>query len=84
MPGGNASGTGSRWYHRLKRAELPFGIAWFAFGVWYIATEFASGGPRPTGVLSGLIAVIGGFIFSLGGWVYRREQEAADRDDKPG
>jgi hypothetical protein len=62
----------ARWHRRLMRLMLPFGIAWFAYGVLALVAE-APGGPHPLAVLNGIIAIFGGILFVANWWVYRRE-----------
>lgn len=52
---------------------LPFGIAWIAYGVLYLVTAGQSEDPRPGTVFSGIFYIVGGIIFMLNWWLYRRE-----------
>ena len=62
-----------KWRRRLTRLMLPFGIAWIAYGVLYLVAGGQSGDPRPGTVFSGIFYIVGGIIFVLNWWVYRRE-----------
>ena len=62
-----------KWRRRLTRLMLPFGIAWIAYGVLYLVTAGQSEDPRPGSVFSGFFYIVGGIIFVLNWWLYRRQ-----------
>ena len=62
-----------KWRRRLMRLMLPFGIAWIAYGVLFLVAGEQPGGPSPLRVFSGIFYIVGGTIFVLNWWFYRRE-----------
>jgi hypothetical protein len=62
-----------KWRRRLTRLMFPFGIAWIAYGVLNLVAAGQSGDPRPGSVVLGIFYIVGGTIFVLNWWFYRRE-----------
>jgi uncharacterized membrane protein HdeD (DUF308 family) len=62
-----------KWRRRLTRLMLPLGIVWIAYGVLFLVAGGQSGEPSPLRVFSGIFYIVGGAIFVLNWWFYRRE-----------